>query len=204
MTKAHYAIVSALTRLGALVQKVLVVTRDEGPRATLRYAAGRMLRRENRSEPLWAVRPIGHNGPHGTGYQVSDRASFLDAVAGLPKDWTFVDVGCGKGDLLRLAREAGFQHCAGVEFVPEWAEKARLGGAQITIADAAEYTFPHGPLVVYLYNPFDASVLRHVVQNLKEYRAPAYIVYMNPKHPDCFAGMEEVGSPVANVRIWRK
>jgi hypothetical protein len=37
---------------------------------------------------------------------------------------------------------------------------------RLICADADAYRFPRGPLVVYLFNPFDASVLSSILERL--------------------------------------
>ena len=129
-------------------------------------------------------------------YQASDVGAclaLLEALPGDPRELTFVDVGCGKGRVLLLASRFPFARIVGLEFVPSLVEVARknlstLGerGARIEteVCDATEYVFPDEPLVVYLFNPFTADVLREVVNRLTASleRAPreAYVVLVCP------------------------
>jgi hypothetical protein len=50
--------------------------------------------------------------------------------------------------------------------------------------DAAEYTFPDGNCVIYLFNPFREAVMQHVLANLERTysntRWEVYIIYYNP------------------------
>src|SRR5262249_30727923 len=51
--------------------------------------------------------------------------------------------------------------------------------------NAAEYAFGPEPLVLFLYNPFGESTIRHVLANLaaslRVRPREAYVIYMNPR-----------------------
>lgn len=102
-------------------------------------------------------------------------------------EFTFIDLGSGKGRALIIARQYGFKRIIGVEFAPELIAIARrnllkLGMSEIetVLMDAAEYVFPDTPLVVFLYNPFGPTVLRKVLDRLSQIRSPLFIIYYNP------------------------
>ncbi|MFY9560014.1 MAG: class I SAM-dependent methyltransferase [Terriglobales bacterium] len=97
-------------------------------------------------------------------------------------EFTFVDLGCGKGRALLLARKYGFRRLVGVEFAPALVKCARVNvpGAEIVLGDAAEFRFPDTPLVVFLYNPFGSEVLQKVVANLAH--STGWLVYVTPVH----------------------
>lgn len=89
---------------------------------------------------------------------------------------TYIDVGCGKGRMLIQAIEAGFQNVIGIEFAKPLADMARenlqtvlgegKGKWSIDEADARSYVYPEGPLVLFLYNPFDPPVFKAFLSNL--------------------------------------
>ena len=84
----------------------------------------------------------------------------------------FLDLGCGKGKALLLAREAGFRRVLGVELSEEIADIAtrnveRTAGT-VVVADATRFEFPPDPTVLFLYNPFDQATLRTVLENLED------------------------------------
>ena len=69
----------------------------------------------------------------------------------------FLDLGCGKGKALLLAREAGFRRVLGVELSEEIADIAtrnveRTAGT-VVVADATRFEFPPDPTVLFLCNP---------------------------------------------------
>ncbi|MGA9641361.1 MAG: class I SAM-dependent methyltransferase [Terriglobales bacterium] len=132
-------------------------------------------------------------------YQPTDPAEFRAMMAALPIDFgefTFVDIGSGKGRALLLAAEYPFRKIIGVELLAELhraaeenvtAWKARSGYAHAIeplCMDARDYLFPDSPLVVYLFNPLPDFALRQVMRNLEAswQRAPRpiWLVYHNP------------------------
>jgi SAM-dependent methyltransferase len=132
-------------------------------------------------------------------YQPTDPAMFLEMMAALPiqfDQFSFVDLGSGKGRTLLLASEFPFQRIVGVEILPELHRAAeenirafrdsagRGGQIDAILADACEYDFPETPLVVYLFNPLPEAGLRRVMGRLEESLGkaprPVWIVYHNP------------------------
>jgi SAM-dependent methyltransferase len=113
---------------------------------------------------------------------------------------TFIDLGCGKGRAVLLASEYPFAQVIGVEIAPQlhriaFANIDRYTAARrperrndlapmsVLLQDAAQYRFPAGPLVVYLYHPFCRPVLDRVVRNLSRSLAEeprdAAVIYIN-------------------------
>jgi SAM-dependent methyltransferase len=100
---------------------------------------------------------------------------------GAPVDeTTFVDLGAGMGRAVLLASELGFQAAVGVELHPALASIARknvrlwrAAGRErapmdIVEADAVEFTLPDGPALIFLFNPFAASVLRRLLKKWRK------------------------------------
>jgi SAM-dependent methyltransferase len=102
----------------------------------------------------------------------------LDAIPFPIERATFVDLGCGKGRTLFLAARRTFARAVGVEIMPDLAAIARENLArldrtllpcadiEIVQAEATTYEFPPGDLVVYMYNPFDDTILSPIVDRL--------------------------------------
>lgn len=104
----------------------------------------------------------------------------LPAVAGRIEGYSFVDVGAGKGRALFLAAEFGFRKIVGVELNPDLARIAQLNLAlwrrwaraksekriRVIRGDALEFRWPRTPLLVYLYNPFDCSLVAQLAARL--------------------------------------
>ncbi|HXN51072.1 MAG TPA: class I SAM-dependent methyltransferase [Candidatus Acidoferrum sp.] len=146
---------------------------------------------------LWYLRIESDNVRDAIRYEGVNPLIFRQALREVHDDFegfTFVDLGCGKGRALLLANEFRFSQLIGVEFAPELAAVARSNchraAVQATVLsqDAAQFPFPAGNIVVYLYNPFGPTVLNPVLDHLLESRhAKCYIVYINPVHrQQCF------------------
>ena len=96
------------------------------------------------------------------------------------EETAFVDLGAGMGRAVLLASELKFKSIMGVELHPTLAGIARRNvkiwrkegrersPIQIVEGDAVEFALPAGPVVVFLFNPFDAAVMRRL---LKRWRA---------------------------------
>jgi len=109
---------------------------------------------------------------------VDDVQRLLDASPLQPERSTFVDVGCGMGRVVLLAAERPFRQIVGVEISPALheiaranrdaypADRLRCRDIRLVRADASNFTFPRGDLVVYFYNPFRTEVLDPVLDVL--------------------------------------
>ncbi len=112
-----------------------------------------------------------------------------------PEKFTFVDLGCGKGRALFVAAELPFPRMVGVELATELCGIAQSNiatnpdwASRITVLneDATAFNYPDGPLLVYLFHPFLAPILRRVLANLERQlrRAPreTYVLYARNPH----------------------
>ncbi|NVN86747.1 MAG: class I SAM-dependent methyltransferase [Rhodopseudomonas sp.] len=153
---------------------------------------------------------------YGERYQASDPRVLRDCVKfiGLaPAGYRFVDLGCGKGRMLIVAAELGFQSCTGVEFADELAAAAARNVAAsgfqnigIVHGDAGAYAFRDEPFVLYMFNPFSRQVMERVRDNLlKLRRANYYIIYKNARERSLFDKMPTLrylGSPRQHRGLW--
>jgi hypothetical protein len=117
---------------------------------------------------------------HAVHYQAVPSRLFREVMHKLPidpADCVFVDIGAGKGKAVLLASRMPFRRIIGVELSPRLADAAnrnlsgdrgarRSGPAEVVCGDAASFRFPHDPLVVYLFNPFDAQMLVQILSSL--------------------------------------
>ena len=119
--------------------------------------------------------------------------AWLDALEGPLHPFTLVDMGSGRGRVLLIASEKPFRRVIGVEFAVELHEaalenirrfpNARMRCKDVTsvLKDAAAFSFPTDPLVVYFNNPFSEVVMTKVVRNLattyEEQPRPIVVVY---------------------------
>lgn len=90
--------------------------------------------------------------------------------------YTFIDLGAGMGRALLLAAEYPFRNVVGVEMNPTLARIARRNMAlwrhraqstapmRMLCRNAVDFPLPPGPCLVFLFNPFGAPVLRHVLR----------------------------------------
>lgn len=91
---------------------------------------------------------------------------------------TFLDVGSGMGRVVMHASHYPFRHVVGVEISPALHEIARenLGhyhdarqrcrDIRLKRADVADYVFPPGNLLLYLYNPFSSCMFERFLGKL--------------------------------------
>jgi SAM-dependent methyltransferase len=129
-------------------------------------------------------------------YQPVDPDIFARAVRHLPpetRDGLFLDLGCGKGRALLLARESGFKRIVGVEFSRALAKVARknvkgLGEVTVMDEDATKYEFEKmGHVTIFMYNPFGPEILERVVENLRSKGVTGFVVYVKPMHDSVLA-----------------
>jgi SAM-dependent methyltransferase len=156
--------------------------------------------------PLWKVSVQSLNSRFGGPYRATAEDELIDALRFLGEafgDFTFVDLGCGKGRTLLVAPRLGFARAIGVEFADELVAIARANIAKLAVrnatiifGDVTEYAFPETDLVVYLYNPFAAEIMRRVMINLEAHlRAlPQLKLYVIYKNPICAAAIDEAPS----------
>jgi SAM-dependent methyltransferase len=138
------------------------------------------------------------NLAHGIRYEPTPAVPFqrLMRAAAIPARGTFVDIGCGKGRTLMLAGLLGFERVTGVEYAPSLCAIARRNldrlrtghglqlDATLHAIDATEYAFTGDDTVVYLFNPFDDTVLSPVLENLRASLAAhprtVWLIYSRP------------------------
>lgn len=119
----------------------------------------------------------------GNPYFATDPWLFEQMMQALPirfQDFSFIDLGSGKGRALLLAAKCGFQRVIGVEFMPELHHAAEdnirkfvakhrpAGEVQSLCMNALDFEFPVAPLVVYLFNPFPEPVFAALLRNLRK------------------------------------
>jgi SAM-dependent methyltransferase len=136
-------------------------------------------------------------------YQPTEAALFhemigaVSAQAGFDfQDFTFVDLGSGKGRTLLMASEYPFRRVVGVEVLPALhyvavdnlskyqSNSQKCFVLESICADATEFCFPDEPILLFLFNPFPEAGLRRVIanleQSLREHPRKVYLLYHNP------------------------
>jgi SAM-dependent methyltransferase len=137
-------------------------------------------------------------------YAGSQPSVLRSALAKLPRfdNYTFLDLGCGKGRALLVASEFSFREIVGVELSPPLAQVAQRNAiiltnrfpartsVRVAVGDASNYPLPPGNLVIFLYNPFHAELMANVVAGVEAALAAEarsiYVIYYNPIAGHCF------------------
>jgi SAM-dependent methyltransferase len=143
---------------------------------------------------------VGGNSSDGAAYAPTALRAGRHMLRDLPisdfSNYTFIDMGSGKGRMLLLAAELPFRRIIGVEFASELHALAARNvkdyrnGRQVCFqiepvnVDAAQYEFPIEPLLLYFFYPFHKLLMERVIQNLGRSLAQqprdVILVYHNP------------------------
>ena len=157
---------------------------------------------------------------HNNGYFAVAPSVFHSVIGALQdrlhvdfRRFRFVDVGSGKGRALLLASDYPFVEVIGVELSAELERVARANIALFPASrhrtpitsvqgDAAEFRWPSGPLIVYMWNSFTEPVLERVLHNLDtsllEEPRELYVVYIHPELEMMLSELPWL------VRMWRE
>jgi SAM-dependent methyltransferase len=112
------------------------------------------------------------------------------------RDFTFLDLGSGKGRTLLMASDYPFRRIVGIELLQSLhqialenlqlykSESQQCFALESICADATAFPLPDDPLVIFLFNPFPESGMRQVVANLelslRTSPRPVFVLYHNP------------------------
>jgi hypothetical protein len=153
----------------------------------------------------WRDRLLGHfHSP----YQPTEPALFREMLeslmaSALPSsakvdlhEFTFIDIGAGKGRALLMAAHYPFRRILGIELLPELHRVAKENIARYKsdsqqcfmidcfLCDASDFVFPPEPTVLYLFNPLPESGLARMIGNLerslREHPRAVFVLYHNP------------------------
>ena len=118
----------------------------------------------------------------------------------LPKDGVFVDLGAGKGRVLLLAAQFGFEKVVGVEFSRElcviarenvrtFAKKKQITARiDVVESDVASFCIQPEHNIFFMYNPFDNVVMVRLLANigtsLTQFPRKIYLIYNTPIHDE--------------------
>lgn len=119
-------------------------------------------------------------------------------------DYTFLDIGAGKGRAVLLASEFPFRQIIGVELNPAMAEIARanlalwqrahasdptasaIAPAHIVQDDALNLPLPETPTLVFLFHPFEDPVLKELLRRIEtafsHRTGDLDLLYVNAEH----------------------
>ena len=137
-----------------------------------------------------------------------DLPTIRQALRAMPvrdvSSFSYVDLGCGKGRSLFVAAEFPFRQIIGVELSSRLHARC-LGNirtfrprASLPITslheNAADFLFPTGDLVLYLFNPFGAETVQRVLHNLDTARrlqpCRVIVILLWPRCGDQVAALE--------------
>jgi hypothetical protein len=148
-------------------------------------------------------------------YQPTEPALFHEMVASLMQttrsstnfdfsEFTFIDIGSGRGRALLMAADYPFRRILGIELLPELhrvakeniakykSESQRCFSIDCVLGDVVEFVFPPEPIVLYLFNPLPETGLARLISNLehslREHPRPVFILYHNPVLEKVLAG----------------
>jgi SAM-dependent methyltransferase len=155
------------------------------------------------SQVVGEIRDSLHYGPVRA---ANARAALRELPIDDYSDYTFIDIGSGKGRVLFLAAEHPFRRVQGVEFATHLHEDAlaniqryshwrqRCANIESINADAAEFEFPNENLVIYFANPFGPETMGRVLANLDQ------SLERNPRHVIVLLIWPERSHQVAHMR----
>lgn len=138
---------------------------------------------------------VGENKAYGAAFLSTPEMTFRRALELLPEDlgnFSFIDIGAGKGRALLLASTRNFRKILGVEYAPKLVACARQNfqtyrnPAQLcrdlscVCADAATFEPPPDDSVFYFLRPFEDNVMDALLQRIKKSYAakPRKIIIM--------------------------
>lgn len=125
---------------------------------------------------------------------------------------TFVDIGCGKGEVLYAASKLGFSEVVGVELDPSLAHTACLNllrlranpnRVRVQVCDARNFSLPENTSVIWLFNSFDEEVLRECLRQWvgANLRVDLRIIYVNPQHQEPFEEEPRISTVYVDEKI---
>jgi SAM-dependent methyltransferase len=120
------------------------------------------------------------------------------------QEYSFVDLGCGKGRAVMMASELRFREVIGVELhaalsriaednLALWTRAGRaVCPVRIVCQDATEFVFPRGHCLLYLFNPFAGPVFGQLIERIEaDFAARPRmldLVYFNPESAELLDG----------------
>ena len=147
----------------------------------------------------------------GAGYLVLLR--LFDTMAAHTKKFHFVDIGSGKGRAVFVAEHCGYERLTGIELDKELVDiarqnakryhlKNRLSDIRFIHENALTCHFVNEPCVYFLFNPFDSTTLKKVLEKIRSStHSETWFIYMNPLYRQRFE--EQNARVVAAIKTGR-
>lgn len=137
-------------------------------------------------------------------FYVPTTASIIyEIIAALPirpQEFTFIDMGSGKGRALLIASEFPFKKIVGIELSEQLHQIAEENVKRFRPAtqkcttfdlhcmDALDYVYDDTPVVLFLFDPFGRDILEKALAkldaSLKASPRDCYVVYVYPQYED--------------------
>jgi SAM-dependent methyltransferase len=154
------------------------------------------------------------------GYWPTPANVFEDALSGLGirfEDFTFVDLGSGKGRVVLMASDYPFREIIGVEFSEElnaiaeanicnYRNPRQSSSVRLCRMDFTLFDFPREPLFVFLYSPSSEVVTKKLAENLgkslSSHPRPAWVLYINPTYDVFSSGRPLNLHPVKSAKYY--
>jgi SAM-dependent methyltransferase len=138
-------------------------------------------------------------GQFHSAYQPTEPALFKEMMATLKidfREFTFIDVGSGKGRVLLMAADYPFRRILGIELLPALhrvaqenlnaykSDSQQCFALETVCGNARKFIFPVEPIVLYLFNPLPEPALIEMMTNLdhslRQFPRVVYLLYHNP------------------------
>ena len=103
-----------------------------------------------------------------------------------------LDIGCGYGRPLIVAKEVGFSELYGVDISQRLIDKCETNldklniSADIMCCDVDNYSIPDVDLVVFMFNSLKEEKLSLLIEKLKKRQNKCLFIYGNPKYKYLF------------------
>lgn len=148
--------------------------------------------------PLRGLSVVGPNRVLGNDYRPSPRHVVRWALDLLPEpaaDFTFVDLGSGRGRVVLEAARRPFRSIVGIEFAETLHEDATTNlrhwprslmacrEVDLVLDDATTAALPDDDLVVYMFDPFAPRLMTRIAARLAEHgrRRRLYVILVDPQ-----------------------
>ena len=164
----------------------------------------KLLRAENYYEKQFAIETAQFKKSNSTQFYHYQGASYLVLLKILPQvfkqtqNFTFFDIGCGKGRAMFVAASCGYKKLIGIDLDRElilaatknsttYFQKNNTSEFTFLVSNALEFEYKNEATVYFMFNPFNEDVLKNVIQKINQFTSSeTYFVYMNPKHKNVF------------------
>jgi SAM-dependent methyltransferase len=141
----------------------------------------------------------------------------IDRIGVNPREYSFIDLGCGKGRVLLIAARHPFRKIAGVEISTELAAIARRNISQfrpstdqvraivVENTDVRNFAMPAGNLLIHMYHPFDPSITAAVFARLVAIRdlPPRRVIVAYLTYTHSVSSVAEMFSGTGWLRLQR-